>query len=65
MKFELTGSELELCDKFRSKMERIEDSSTIGGRFSYVFTPNGIGMTVEILDNLLDRSLDVTDYSRW
>lgn len=42
-----------------------KQTTTIGGRFSYTFTPTSVGVAVVVRDNLLNESLDVTDYDLW
>lgn len=37
----------------------------IGGRFSYIFTPTTIGLAVEIRDNILKETKNITDFENW
>lgn len=41
------------------------DSGAAGGRFSFVFTPNGLGEGVEVVDQITGDKLNITDYSDW
>jgi hypothetical protein len=49
------------------KLQKKKDPSnfTIGERWSYIFTPTGLGTMVIIKDNLLEETMDVTDYDLW
>lgn len=37
----------------------------IGGRFTYSFTPTGLGSVVKVRDNITGEELDVSDYETW
>ena len=37
----------------------------IGGNYKYSFTPNSIGMIVEVTNIYLNETLDLTDYDSW
>jgi hypothetical protein len=36
-----------------------------GGRFTYLFTPTSLGVILEVRDNALGKSLNLTDYDSW
>ncbi len=38
---------------------------TIGGRYSYCFTPTSLGVVFKVLDALTGAELDLTDYEGW
>ncbi len=40
-------------------------TGAIGGRYTYSFTPTGLGTIVKIHDPITDETLDVTDYESW
>ena len=65
--FTVAPSELEAVNKW--VLEQMKNhphpGTTIGGRFSYRFTPTGLGVGVEIIDNLTGGSENVTDYDLW
>ena len=68
MKFELTKDELKLAEEWvESKPEKAEGA--IGGRYSFMFTPTGLGTIAKIVDNAPDtpdeRELVLTDFSKW
>jgi hypothetical protein len=33
--------------------------------FTYCFTPTGIGMVIEVIDNTDNTKIDITDYKGW
>lgn len=37
----------------------------IGGNYKYSFTPNSIGVCVEVTNIYLNETLDLTDYEAW
>ncbi len=41
-------------------------SGTIGGRFSYTFTPTSLGVIVQVSDSLEQKdTIDLSDYLEW
>jgi hypothetical protein len=65
-KFELTKAEVKAAKQFiDQQLLRKKDLPAAGERFSYIFTPSGIGASVEIEDQLLKDRLNITDYERW
>ena len=39
--------------------------SAVGGRFSYIVTPTGLGNVVEIKCNYCNCKENITDFSTW
>jgi hypothetical protein len=37
----------------------------IGGAYTYMYTPTGLGLIVKIKNNLTEEILDLTDYENW
>ena len=37
----------------------------IGGGFTYMFTPTGLGMVIKVVNNITKEELDLTDYKDW
>lgn len=66
MIFKLEGSELEASKEF-IKIQKKKDPSfpTAGERWTYSFTPTGLGTVVSIEDNLLHDTKDLTDWTWW
>lgn len=66
MVFDLNEKEEQSIKEWIIKQKEKKDkSTTIGGRFSYIFTPTGIGIGITIKDNLLYETFDATDYDCW
>ena len=65
--FTLEKVEEETADKWIKKQKKKypHQGTTIGGRFSYKFTPTGLGCVVHIMDNLTGKQKEVTDISNW
>ena len=66
MIFKLEGKELKAAQEF-IKIQKKKDSHlpTAGERWTYLFTPTGLGTGVSIEDNLLHDIKDLTDWSCW
>lgn len=50
-----------------SEVERegIRYYGAIAGSYSYIFTPTGLGVAVQIKNNVTEEVLDLTDYDAW
>lgn len=40
-------------------------TGAIGGRFTFMFTPNSIGIGVRVKDAVTERELDLSEYDNW
>ena len=40
-------------------------TGALGGRYTFSFTPNGIGVSLTVTDNLYPGSEDLTEYEDW
>ena len=47
------------------KVDCEEQHSAIGGRWTYCFTPTGLGPIVQIKCNICNDQLNVTDFGGW
>jgi hypothetical protein len=62
MNFEVTKEEQakilkwEHCD---------DDAGAIGGKLTYEFTPNGVGISFIVKCGICKEELDLTDYENW
>lgn len=72
--FELTPKQQKQISRFiksQYKIHRelekkgIDCTGSIGGAFTYHFTPTSIGVVIRIEDNATLTVLDVTDYDSW
>jgi hypothetical protein len=61
MQFTLTDEQEKLANAWMD--ERTVYSGAIGGQFSFVFTPTGLGVAVSVTDG--KERLNLTDYSKW
>ena len=66
-KYELEDYEIEVFEKWiEEQLEKDrEQHSMIGGRFSIIFTPTGLGMMTEGYDNLFKEKKLLTDFDKW
>ena len=66
MIFKLESTELEAAQAFiDAQMEKDSHLPTAGERWTYSFTPTGLGTIVSIEDNLLHDTKDLTDWTWW
>ncbi len=66
MRFVLEDKELKNAMTWMSEqVARKPGHASDGGRFSYEFTPTGLGMCVVIIDGLTKERKNVTDFSNW
>ena len=66
-KYELEDYEIEIFEKWQEEqLEKDSDHhSAIGGRFSIIFTPTGLGMMTEAIDNLFNDKKLLTNFDKW
>lgn len=64
MKFELTKEQEKKLDEWKNSLPEILDFATIGGAYTYQFTPTGlgVGLTVKREDG---HEIDLTEYEKW
>ena len=43
----------------------VAETGAVGGRFTYMFTPTGIGLVVKVEDGITKQQIDLTDYNDW
>lgn len=63
-KFELTEDQIKKFEKWQEKRKSMY-TGTIGGRYTFEFTPTSIGIAVVAVDNLTRTKLNLTDYENW
>lgn len=63
----MNDKEKKAAEAWISKQRKKKKSpdTAIGGRFSYIFTPTGIGTAVTIRDGLTGEEKNITDYDTW
>jgi len=63
MKFELTDDQCKKVEKWKKKMMKKNSSMpTAGERWTYCFTPTGLGMIVNVIDEATNEKLDITEW---
>lgn len=40
-------------------------TGAIGGRYTYTFTPTGLGTVVKVKDAIVGDEIDLSDYEHW
>lgn len=61
MNFKLTDEQINAVNDWKSNHDQVY-CGAIGGRYSFEFTPTGVGIIIVIKDNITNEKLDVTDY---
>ena len=65
-KFELDETETQKFEDWKKKQkEKDPHIPTAGERWTFMFTPTGLGTVVEVKDNLLKEKIDLTDWENW
>jgi len=61
--FTLHKEELKKIDKWKREQEARDKSNFVSGeRWTYMFTPGGLGTIIEVRDNILNETKDFTNY---
>ena len=59
----------DLMEKFEKWKESLpdkgQDKATIGGRFTFEFTPTGLGEEIWIIDQATDMAIHLTEDVNW
>lgn len=61
MKFELTEEQEKKYNEWKSTHKKV-DGGAIGGRYSFIFSPTGVGVFVRVEDAATGKYLDLNDY---
>ena len=65
-KFELTESEIKKFEKWKKEMKKKDDSMpTAGERWTFMFTPSGLGTIVLAKDEATGEEIDLTDWDNF
>ena len=52
--------------KWKKEQKEKDNSNFVSGeRWSYIFTPGGLGNMIGVRDNLLNEEKDFTNYTYW
>jgi len=53
-------------NKWKKKQKLKDESNFVSGeRWTYMFTPGGLGTIIEVRDNILNETKDFTDYNHF
>jgi len=65
-KFELTESEIKKFEKWKKEMKKKDESMpTAGERWTFMFTPSGLGTIVWAKDEATGEEIDLTDWDNF
>ena len=62
--FHINKNQISKLNKWKKKHKKIY-TENIAGRYTYSFTHTGIGQVCVVKDNVIDESIDITDYDSW
>ena len=62
--FSLDKEQREKLRECADKHEQVY-TGAIGGRYTYSFTPTGLGTIVKVHDPITNTEIDLTDYESW
>ena len=66
MTFELNDDQLKKFEKWKKKMMKKDSSMpTAGERWTFCFTPTGLGTIVKVIDEATNETLDLTDWDNF
>jgi len=65
-KFELDEAETQKFEAWkREQKEKDPHIATAGERWTFMFTPTGLGTIIRVKDELLKEEIDLTDWENW
>jgi len=65
-KFELDKTEIEKFQSWKKKQKEIDPHiATAGERWTFMFTPTGLGTIIKVKDELLGDEIDLTDWDNF
>jgi len=65
-KFELDEIQIKKFDKWKTKQRKKDPSTfTAGERWTFKFTPTGLGLVTQVKDNITGDELDLTDWDNF
>lgn len=65
--FSLTEKQIAKINKFIKQEEKKTkgEYGTIGGGYTYSFTPTSVGVVIRVQNNVTKKEIDVSDYDLW
>jgi hypothetical protein len=65
-KFELDETQIKEFEKWKKKQKKKDPSTfTAGERWTFKFTPTGLGLMVHVKDNITEEEIDLTDWDNF
>ena len=65
MVFEIANDEFLEWKEFREEHKNCVFVSTDGGKYSFIFTPTGVGTIIQVRCNACDKIKDITNIDDW
>lgn len=70
MEFSFSPIQRERLLDWKKEQDKIYESSAmyagaIGGRYTYSFTPTGLGLIITVTNNITKDQIDLTNYEDW
>ena len=65
LNFILTDKEVSKLEKFYNDHQDCPFTSAIGGKYTFIITPTGIGQCIVIKCNSCNEEVDITDFESW
>lgn len=62
MKFDLSEEQITKLDEWKKAIKIVYGEY---GLFTYSFTPNGIGTSLEVFSDIAKTSIDLTEIDKW
>jgi hypothetical protein len=62
MKFELSEEQITKLEEWKKAIKIVHGEY---GLFTYSFSPNGIGVEVEVYSDVANTTLDLTELDKW
>ena len=64
--FILDKENMKLIERWKRQQEEKDDSNYVSGeRWTYMFTPGGLGTIIQVRDNILEETKDFTNYDHF
>ena len=64
--FTIDKEDLKKINKWKKEQKEKDNSNFVSGeRWSYIFTPGGLGQMIGVRDNILNEEKDFTNYDYW
>lgn len=65
-KFQLDETQIKKFEKWKKKQKKKDPTTfTAGERWTFMFTPTGLGLVVHVKDNLINEEIDLTDWDNF